>query len=62
MSHRAKADDGLAKFDPVARQDAPAIQPSHLDPERLKLLRRPAEMAAQGVPAPNGGPRGNGGY
>jgi hypothetical protein len=47
MSHRAKPDDGTQDLDALARQEFAPLQPSvGLDPERFRILKKPADNPA----------------
>jgi DNA helicase HerA-like ATPase len=53
MSHRAKPDDGTQDLDSLARQEFAPLQPSGgLDPERFRILKKPADNPADVLAGP----------
>jgi hypothetical protein len=52
MSHKVKLDDGSQDLETLARSEFAPLQPGFgLDPDRFKILKKPAELPAESTPA-----------
>jgi DNA helicase HerA-like ATPase len=52
MSHKQKLEDGPQDLETLARQEFAPLQPQlGLDPDRFKILKKPAELPAEVTPA-----------